>query len=213
MKKYLIILLLCLLPLLVMGAVDTWDGQEGVDTWDGQTGVDTSDGQEHANAGCETIHKNYETGGDSDTVFGAGMCDCGSAEIILGSGEGATICKVAIYIKDTAGGSNNIRVGFMGDSAGVPDGSYITNGSSDWIAASSVGSDYAWVEFTFSTNPTLSQSTTYHLVAEASTVDTNYFWRMDNNDSGIDGGYSGASDCSSDWTNRSGDGFYFRIYK
>jgi len=50
MKKYLLFLLL-LIPLVCMGAVDTWDGVTGVDTWDGQTGVDTSDGMEHASDG------------------------------------------------------------------------------------------------------------------------------------------------------------------
>jgi len=54
MKRLLIILSICLFPLIVLAAVDTFDGVTGIDTWDGMTNVDTIDGQTITSAAAAT---------------------------------------------------------------------------------------------------------------------------------------------------------------
>ena len=56
MRKYLIGLLLCLIPCFVWADVDTWDGVTGIDTFDGQTGIAKICGQTVASGGaCDTV--------------------------------------------------------------------------------------------------------------------------------------------------------------
>jgi len=53
-----------------------------------------------------------------------------------------------------------------GDITGDPDGTPITNGTSNYIATAGISDSATWVEFTFATPPTLTASTTYHIVLQ-----------------------------------------------
>lgn len=167
-----------------------------------------------AGAACSTIHKNFETGGDADEAVGTGTNDCLAVEIVLGEGEGATICKVELYVKNPTSSTQNYKVVFMGDDAGVPDGTPIANGTSDWVAGATIGADYAWVPFTFSTDPTLSAETTYNLVCTVeNSVGETITWFYDTSGSGVNAAYTGTVGCASDWSDWDDNGFYYRIYK
>lgn len=73
MKKFLIVILLCLIPCFVWADVDTWDGVTGIDTFDGQTGIAKICGQTVASGGdpcgCSGTYMFCYTGdysGDTD---------------------------------------------------------------------------------------------------------------------------------------------------
>jgi len=62
--------------------------------------------------------------------------------------------------------TNGVWITIEGDSAGDPDGTPITNGTSAYVATTSISSTQTWVNFTFTkgSEPTLSASTDYWIV-------------------------------------------------
>ena len=96
--------------------------------------------------------------------------------------EAVTVQSVRLWLKKVGSPSGNLMVKIETDSSGDPSGTPVTNGTSDTVAASSLGTSYGWITFTFSTPPSLSASTQYHLVLETadSQSDTNYVvWGAD----------------------------------
>jgi len=95
---------------------------------------------------------------------------------------GADIAKVQLYLRKIGSPTGNLTVKLETDSAGYPSGSTVTNGTSDVVAASTLSTSYGYIEFEFSTAPTLTGSTQYHLVLETadSASDVNYVaWGAD----------------------------------
>lgn len=84
--------------------------------------------------------------------------------------QGATAQKVyavAVKLKKAgtpAGETNGVWVEIQGDSAGDPDGTAITNGTSAAIATAKIGTTAEWYVFLFATPPTLTGATVYHVV-------------------------------------------------
>lgn len=79
----------------------------------------------------------------------------------------STVTKVRLWLKKTGtpGGTDTITLEIHTDSSGVPSGTPVSNGTSAAVDISdTLTTDYAWVEFTFSTNPSLTSGTQYHLV-------------------------------------------------
>ncbi|KKN09679.1 hypothetical protein LCGC14_1044100, partial [marine sediment metagenome] len=99
-----------------------------------------------------------------------------------------TVTKVRLWLKkvETPAATDTVTLEIQSDSSGVPSGTEVTNGVATAIDISDViTSSYAWVTFTFSTNPTLVAGTQYHLMLEgAFTISTtNYIhWGVDNYD-------------------------------
>jgi len=73
-----------------------------------------------------------------------------------------TVHSIQLSLIKTGSPTGNLTVSIRADSAGSP-GSSITNGDSVTIAASSISSPTAFYTFTFSTPPSLTASTTYHI--------------------------------------------------
>lgn len=100
----------------------------------------------------------------------------------------STVTKVKLWLKSegTPGGTDTITLEIQTDSSGVPSGSAVTNGTATAVDISdTLTSSYAWVEFTFSTDPSLTADTQYHLVLSgAFTISAvNYVnWGVDNFD-------------------------------
>lgn len=101
------------------------------------------------------------------------------------------VTKVKLWLKKTGvpAGTDTITLEIQSDSSGVPSGNEVTNGISTAVDISDttglVTTGYSWVTFTFSTNPTLTAGTQYHLVLYgAYTVsEANYItWGADNYD-------------------------------
>lgn len=100
----------------------------------------------------------------------------------------STVTKVRLWLKKTGtpAGTDTVTLVIQTDSSGVPSGSAVTNGTSVAVDISdTLTTSYAWVTFTFATNPSLTAGTQYHLVLQgAFTINSsNYIeWGADNYD-------------------------------
>ena len=100
----------------------------------------------------------------------------------------STVTKVRLWLKKTGtpAGTDTITVDIQTDSSGVPSGTAVTNGVSTAVDVSdTITTSYAWVTFTFSTNPSLTAGTQYHLVLKGIfTVGASDYviWGVDNYD-------------------------------
>lgn len=111
------------------------------------------------------------------------------------SGSTAAISKVSLYIKKV-GSPANATVRIVSNNSGVPGGAanQLTSGT---LNAASVGSGYAWIDVGFSSNPTLTNGTTYWIVLDADSDASNYWvWGYGSTDP-----YgSGQAKYSADWS-------------
>src|SRR3990167_5725818 len=100
----------------------------------------------------------------------------------------STVTKVRLWLKKTGtpAGTDTITLEIQTNSSGVPSGTAVTNGTSNTVDISdTLTTSYAWVEFTFATNPSLTAGTQYHLVLQgAFTISTSNYvqWGADNYD-------------------------------
>ena len=103
-------------------------------------------------------------------------------------GVTTTVTKVRLWLKKTGtpGGTDTVTLEIHTDDSGKPSGTPVTNATSAAVDISdTITTSYAWVTFTFTTNPTLTAGTQYHLVLTgAFTIsDTAYIsWGADNYD-------------------------------
>jgi len=119
-----------------------------------------------------------------DTTFSVTTAAEGKAKLAQSCqiGSGADIYSLKLWLKKVGGPGGNLSISIQGDSAGDPDGTPVSDGTSELVAASGISTSYGWIEFTFATPPTLSASTTYWLVLETtdSASATNYVtWGSD----------------------------------
>src|SRR3990167_2708347 len=100
----------------------------------------------------------------------------------------STVTKIRLWLKKTGtpAGTDTLTLVIQTNSSGVPSGSAVTNGTSNTVDISdTLTTSYAWVEFTFATNPSLTAGTQYHLVLQgAFTISTSNYvqWGADNYD-------------------------------
>jgi hypothetical protein len=85
--------------------------------------------------------------------------------------EATPLNKVQIYVKKV-GSPNNATVKIVNNSNGSPGSTVYASGT---LAASSVTTNYGWIDVSFSTNPMLNTNTTYWLVVDASTSSSKYY--------------------------------------
>lgn len=107
------------------------------------------------------------------TVFGvdvAAQPDSQLAQSFQVTGT-TSVSSVRLWLKKVGSPTGNLTVKIQTNSAGSPSGTTVTNGTSATVAASTLATSYGWIEFAFSTNPSLTGSTTYWLVLE--TTDSN----------------------------------------
>jgi hypothetical protein len=97
----------------------------------------------------------------------------------------STVTKVRLWLKKVGTPTGNINIEIQTDNSGVPSGTAVTNGTSDNVDVSTLTTSYDWIEFTFSTNPSLTASTQYHLVLQGDfTVNSSNYvhWGADDYD-------------------------------
>ena len=80
----------------------------------------------------------------------------------------AAVLKVRLWLKKTSTPTGNINIEIQTNTAGVPSGTAVSNGTSANIDVSTLTTSYAWYTFIFSTSPTLVADTQYHLVLQGS---------------------------------------------
>jgi len=103
-----------------------------------------------------------------------------------------TLAKVSLYIKKV-GNPSSVNVRIVPDNAGVPDTSAL---ASDTLNASLVGSNYAWIDVSFSSPATLTAGQTYWIVLDANRSNSKYWvWCRDSNN----GFGNGVAKYSEDW--------------
>lgn len=120
----------------------------------------------------------------------------------------APINKIQFYIKKT-GSPSDATVRLVADNAGSPSTTAIAIGSA-LLTASQVTTSYGWVNVVFPTSPSLMPDTTYWVVVDNSTQNTNNYYTIGANTAytrgaAKTGAYSGS------WTTLTTDG-YFRVY-
>jgi len=132
----------------------------------------------------------------------------------------STVTKVKLWLKKvgTPAGTDTITLEIQSDASGVPSGTEVTNGVATAIdisdTATLVTTEYSWVTFTFSTNPTLVAGTQYHLVLTgAFDIDgTNYvYWGVDNYDVIYPDGSMSVYDATT-WTVETSYNACFEVY-
>lgn len=129
----------------------------------------------------------------------------------------SSVTKIRLWLKKTGvpAGTDTITLAIYSDGAGMPGNIAITNGTATAVDISdTLTTSYAWVTFTFTTNPTLTAGTQYHLVLTgAYTIsDTAYVsWGVDN----YDVVYANGGMCVNDGTTWTTDSLYdacFEVY-
>lgn len=124
------------------------------------------------------------------------------------------VTKVRVWLKKTGSPTGNINVEIQTDSSGVPSKSAVSNGTSANVDISTLTTSYAWYTFTFSTNPSLTAGTQYHLVLQGSnTVNGTAYaqWGVDNYDVVYPDGSMSVYDAST-WTTEAVFDAVFEIY-
>jgi len=119
------------------------------------------------------------------------------------------LSKVQFYIKKVSTPSD-ITVRIVSDSNGSPGTTNITTGT---LTASSVSTNYGWVNVSFNTNPELNQGTTYWIILDAATNSTKYY-KIGTNSSGYADGVGKIGQYGSNWNNTSPSGLdsFFKLY-
>ena len=119
---------------------------------------------------------------DYDITFGDTNTTQDFAQSFKVSSTGV-VNKVQFYLKKV-GNPSNITVNLVSDSNGSPSSTIL---SSATISASTISTNYGWVDVPFSTNPQLSSSFNYWLVLDASTSSSKYYIIGANNNGYING--------------------------
>ena len=129
----------------------------------------------------------------------------------------STVTKVKLWLKKVAtpAGTDTVTLTIQTDSSGVPSGTGVTNGTATAVDISdTLTTSYAWVTFTFATNPSLTAGIQYHLVLSgAFTIsETNYVvWGADNYDMVYADGSMSVYDATT-WTVDSNYDACFEVY-
>jgi Tfp pilus assembly protein PilX len=119
------------------------------------------------------------------------------------------VSKVSFYLKKVGSPSNG-TVKILSDNNGSPSTTVLASGT---LSASSVTTSYSWIDVSFSTNPTLSQGTTYWVVVDASTSASNYYV-IGANSGGYSNGVGKIGALGGTWNNTTPTGldYYFNLY-
>lgn len=105
-----------------------------------------------------------------------------AAKLVVGGTAIEGIPRIGLWLKRVGSVSGNISVKIEPDSSGDPSGTAITNGTSANVDASALSTSFAWVEFSFAIEPTLSASTTYWIVLQgtySASGSVNVEWGID----------------------------------
>lgn len=120
--------------------------------------------------------------------------------------------KISLYIKKT-GTPSSATIRILKDSSGVPgtENMLTTNGT---LTNTSVTTSYAWVDVTFSVNPTLYSGTTYWLVIDAPSTSSSNYYTIGANTDGYTSGSAKSGVYSGTWnaTSPSNLDGYFQVY-
>ena len=119
------------------------------------------------------------------------------------------INKVQFYIKKV-GNPSNITVNLVSDSGGNPSSTVLSTAT---ISASTISTNYGWVDVPFNTNPQLSSSFTYWLVLDVVTSSSKYYIIGANNN-GYVNGEGKIGQYNTTWSNTipSGLDMFFNLY-
>lgn len=106
-------------------------------------------------------------------------------------GAGTEVISVRLWLRKVGGPTGDVTVKIETDSAGSPSGTPVSDGTSNASDASSLGTSFAWVDFTFPDLPEIDGSTPYWLVLETtdSQSPSNYIeWGADGSSPGYTNG-------------------------
>ncbi len=162
----------------------------------------------------------YSSNGGSSWTTDAYDCSCTitvsavTAKDKLAQGfqlsTASAISKVRLWLKKVGSPTGNLTVKIQTNSGGSPSGTTVTNGTSATVAASSLSTSYGYIDFAFSTPPSLSASTQYHLVLETadSASNSNYVeWGADASSPAYASGEM-KSEASSSWSAETKDAVF-----
>lgn len=125
------------------------------------------------------------------------------------STSNSPVNKISLYVKKV-GSPSNATVKIVSDSNGSPSTTVIASGT---LNASSVTTSYGWIDVSFTSNPFLSQSSTYWLVVDSGTSSSKYY-TIGASSGGYSSGLGKIGQQGGTWssTTPSGLDYYFSIY-
>lgn len=118
-----------------------------------------------------------------------------------------------VYGKSDPDANTDITVEIQTDSTGEPSGTPVTNGTLT-ISASEIGTSFAEIIKQFSTPPSLSATTTYHVVISQAGGDINnyYLIKFQNTDVLADGNFETSIDDGGTWVQETGSDMYLKLW-
>jgi hypothetical protein len=96
------------------------------------------------------------------------------------AGGNWSLSSINLFMYEYSGDNTTVWVEIWSDNSGDP-GSLITNGATNSVSLSGV-SDFTWTSFTFSSEPSLTQSSVYWIVVRSSLDNDWYYCGFDNGD-------------------------------
>jgi hypothetical protein len=129
--------------------------------------------------------------------------------------DGSTIYGIldTVRFQQASSANTDITVRIETDSTGDPSGTIVTNGSLT-IPASEIGTSFSEILKTFSTPPSLTASTTYHVVVYQTGGDVNNYYQLKKQNTNVlaDGNLETSIDAGSNWTQVTGEDLYLRLW-
>ncbi len=150
---------------------------------------------------------NYATADTAVNVYGANW----KAQTFTTTATTTRLESVELYLNKTGSPSGNFTVGIYATSGGNPTGAALGTVS---LTANNVGASSNWYKFTFSTPVTVSASTVYAIVANATSGDvSNYIiWYRANSNVYSSGAGLTSSDSGGSWSDIGTVDFTFRVW-
>lgn len=125
-----------------------------------------------------SIEPLVNTDGSSDADFGRDAASNGikQAQSFI-AGSTASTFSMTVSLKKQGAPADNVYITIETDNAGEPSGTPVTNGTSNDVAAGSVGAGYTDVSFSWGSDPTLVAGTKYWFVLQrdGANSDVNYY--------------------------------------
>jgi hypothetical protein len=130
-----------------------------------------------------------------------------------GGGETIKFVLDNVYIYESILTNEDLNIEIQTNSGGNPSGTPVTNGSIV-VPASEIGSSFAELIKEFSTEPSLTSGTTYHLVIyqDGGDLDNYYAVKINSTDVLASSNLETSTDSGSSWTQVTAKDMYFKIW-
>lgn len=141
---------------------------------------------------------------DTDLNFGRAATNNTQVAIQFTPRQNITVSELKAFLRKFGSPTDNVFVEIQGDSAGSPDGSAISNGTSNDIAGSGLTTSYVETTITFAAAFSLTANTPYWIVFQRdSTLDNSNYYQVECSSDGDYGNFDCQKYNGSAWSDNS----------